>query len=32
MGKEQAFVDGLQIELAPDDLLKACKGEYGDIT
>ncbi len=23
---------GSQIELAPDDLLKACKGEYGDIT
>ena len=23
---------GSQTELAPDDLLKACKGEYGDIT
>ena len=23
---------GSQIELKPDDLLKACRGEYGDIT
>lgn len=23
---------GSQIELAPDDFLRACKGEYGDIT
>lgn len=22
---------GSQVELSPDDLLKACRGEYGDI-
>ena len=34
-GREQIIVSGgrigSQIELAPDDLLKACKGEYADV-